>query len=194
MIRALPWSEIENVDFESDHEARTALWRIPAQRMKLVLELKSDQGYEHIVPLASQAVAVLMRVGEFLRTLVMQACDTGLGESQTERQLARIETDQCFAAVALDALLAGHPDPDMRSRAHAAFIRKTERRRRLEASGEGTSCDPHRHRFHPRQPDLLAPCPEFVAGFRGPLLMAAAAFAGLGWWQVASCQIEGIGR
>ena len=137
MIRALPWSEIENVDFESDHEARTALWRIPAQRMKLVLELKSDQGYEHIVPLASQAVAVLMRVGEFLRTLVMQACDTGLGESQTERQLARIETDQCFAAVALDALLAGHPDPDMRSRAHAAFIRKTERRRRLEASGEG---------------------------------------------------------
>ena len=26
----------------------------------------------------------------------------------------------------------------------------------------------------------------FVAGFRGPLLMAAAAFAGLGWWQVAS--------
>ena len=24
----------------------------------------------------------------------------------------------------------------------------------------------------------------FVAGFRGPLLMAAAAFTGLGWWQV----------
>ena len=59
MVRALPWSEIENVDFESDHEASTALWRIPAQRMKLVLELKNDQGYEHIVPLASQAVAVL---------------------------------------------------------------------------------------------------------------------------------------
>ena len=26
----------------------------------------------------------------------------------------------------------------------------------------------------------------FVAGFRGPLLTAAATFAGLGWWQVAS--------
>lgn len=62
MIRALPWSEIENVDFESDHEAPTALWKIPAQRMKLVLELKSDQGYEHIVPLAPQAVAVLRAV------------------------------------------------------------------------------------------------------------------------------------
>lgn len=30
--------------------------------MKLVLELKSDQGYEHIVPLAPQAVAVLRAV------------------------------------------------------------------------------------------------------------------------------------
>ena len=78
-----------------------------------------------------------LRVGEFLRSFVMRACEAGLGESRTERQLARIETDQCFAAVALDALLAGHPDPDMRSRAHAAFARKTERRCSLEASGEG---------------------------------------------------------
>lgn len=78
-----------------------------------------------------------LRVGEFLRSLVMRACDTGLGESLIDRQLARIETDQCFAAVALDALLAGHPDPDMRSRAHAAFVRKTERRRSLDASSEG---------------------------------------------------------
>ena len=77
-----------------------------------------------------------LRVGEFLRSLVMRACDTGLGENRTERQLARIETDQCFAAVALDALLAGHPDPDMRSRAHAAFVRKSERRRCLDASSE----------------------------------------------------------
>jgi hypothetical protein len=53
MIRALPWSEIADVDFESDDGAPAALWRIPAQRMKLVLHLKSDQGYEHIVPLAS---------------------------------------------------------------------------------------------------------------------------------------------
>ena len=72
-----------------------------------------------------------------LRSLVMRACEAGLGESRTERQLARIETDQCFAAVALDALLAGHPDPDLRSRAHAAFVRKSERRRRVDGSGEG---------------------------------------------------------
>ena len=78
-----------------------------------------------------------LRVGEFLRSFVMRACEAGLDESRTERQLARIETDQCFAAVALDALLAGHPDHDMRSRAHAAFVRKSERRRRVDASGEG---------------------------------------------------------
>ena len=78
-----------------------------------------------------------LRVGEFLRSLVMRACQAGLGESRSERQLARIETDLCFAAVALDALLAGHPDPDMRSRAHAAFVRKSERRRRVDASSEG---------------------------------------------------------
>ena len=76
-----------------------------------------------------------LRVGEFLRSLVMKACDAGLGGNRTERQLARIETDQCFTAVALDALLAGHPDPDMRSRAHGAFVRKTDRRRSLDASG-----------------------------------------------------------
>ena len=87
--------------------------------------------------LKAHCAARNLRVGEFLRTLIMQACDAGLGENRTERQLARIETDQCFAAVALDALLAGHPDPEMRSRAHAAFVRKSERRRSLDASSEG---------------------------------------------------------
>ena len=87
--------------------------------------------------LEAHCVGRQLRVGEFFRTLVMQACDAGLGENQTERQLARIATDQCFAAVALFALLTGHPDPEMRSRAHSAFARKSERRRRLEASGEG---------------------------------------------------------
>ena len=87
--------------------------------------------------LKAHCAACNLLVGEFLRTLVMQACDTGLGENRTERQLALNETDQCFAAVALDALLAGHPDPEMRSRAHAAFVRKSERRRSLDAAGEG---------------------------------------------------------
>lgn len=77
------------------------------------------------------------RYGECLRALIVDACNTGLSENRRERQLARIETDQCFAAVALDALLAGHPDPEMRSRAHSAFARKSERRRSVDGSGEG---------------------------------------------------------
>jgi integrase len=44
-LRAVRWSEIENLD---GHEP---LWRIPAERMKM--------RREHIVPLARQAVAVL---------------------------------------------------------------------------------------------------------------------------------------
>src|SRR5665811_1320552 len=44
-LRAARWSEFENLDSEN------ALWRIPAERMKM----KTEQ----IVPLAPQAIAVL---------------------------------------------------------------------------------------------------------------------------------------
>jgi integrase len=50
-LRAGKWSELENIDDNS------ALWRIPAERMKMRLE--------HLVPLSRQAVAVLRE----LRTL-----------------------------------------------------------------------------------------------------------------------------
>ncbi len=59
MIRALPWDEIEGIDWRSDDAAPEAFWRVPASRMKLMLDLKSDAGFEHLVPLSPQAVAVL---------------------------------------------------------------------------------------------------------------------------------------
>ncbi len=59
MIRALPWDEIEGVDWQSNELCPDALWRVPAHRMKLDKELKSDEGFEHLVPLSSQAVDVL---------------------------------------------------------------------------------------------------------------------------------------
>lgn len=59
MIRALPWSEIQNVDWQDDSPAPDALWRVPAHRMKLTLDLKSDDGFEHLIPLSAQAVDVL---------------------------------------------------------------------------------------------------------------------------------------
>lgn len=59
MIRALPWDEIEGVDWLSDAPAPDALWRVPPARMKLMLDLKHDAGFEHLVPLSAEAVAVL---------------------------------------------------------------------------------------------------------------------------------------
>lgn len=59
MIRALPWQEIEGVDWQDDGPAPDALWRVPPARMKLMLDLKHDAGFEHLVPLSSEAVAVL---------------------------------------------------------------------------------------------------------------------------------------
>ncbi len=62
MIRALPWTEIENVDWSNEEPCPDALWRVPAARMKLMLELKHDDGFEHLVPLSAEAVAVLRTV------------------------------------------------------------------------------------------------------------------------------------
>jgi integrase len=59
MVRALPWNEIENVDWQSDQPCPEALWRVPAHRMKLEKELKSDDDFEHLVPLPQEAVDVL---------------------------------------------------------------------------------------------------------------------------------------
>lgn len=59
MVRAMPWTELENIDWSSDAPCAEALWRIPASRMKLANELKQDDGFEHLVPLCPGAVAVL---------------------------------------------------------------------------------------------------------------------------------------
>ena len=78
-----------------------------------------------------------LRVSEFLRGLVIEACREGLNAPGTARQLVWIENDLNFAAVALDALLAGHPDPELRTRAHAAFARKSERRHAPDVARSG---------------------------------------------------------
>lgn len=59
MVRALPWNEIENVDWQSDQACPDALWRVPAHRMKLEKELKLDRDLEHVIPLPQEAVDVL---------------------------------------------------------------------------------------------------------------------------------------
>jgi integrase len=63
MIRGAEWSEFTGIDWEGDtYGPFLPLWTIPAQRMKLVLDLKEEQAFEHVVPLSWQAVDVLRAV------------------------------------------------------------------------------------------------------------------------------------
>lgn len=60
MVRGAQWKEFELIDWLNPAaDPRGALWRIPASRMKLELDLREDEAFEHIVPLAPQAVEVL---------------------------------------------------------------------------------------------------------------------------------------
>ena len=63
IVRAAAWTEFEGIDWTNpDAPAPDALWRVPAERMKLALENKADDAYEHVVPLPWQAVEVVRAV------------------------------------------------------------------------------------------------------------------------------------
>lgn len=61
VIRGVIWDEFEGIDWERAKLASKAkpLWRIPAARMKLILDRKDEEAFEHLVPLSVQAVEVL---------------------------------------------------------------------------------------------------------------------------------------
>lgn len=60
IIRAALWTEFEGIDWATpDGAAPDAVWRVSAERMKLDLADKSDQVFEHEMPLPPQAVEVL---------------------------------------------------------------------------------------------------------------------------------------
>lgn len=50
------WVELEGLDGDEP------IWRVPPTTMKLILQLKDDDAYEHIVPLSRQAVEVINAV------------------------------------------------------------------------------------------------------------------------------------
>ena len=64
VLRGAVWDEFEGIDWSSDDPAgaNAPLWRVPAQRMKLVLDRKDDDSYEHLVPLSRQAVEALAAI------------------------------------------------------------------------------------------------------------------------------------
>ena len=63
VIRGAAWGEFEDLDWDGEFVGPTLpLWRIPAERMKLKLDLKGDAGLEHVVPLSRQAVDVMRTI------------------------------------------------------------------------------------------------------------------------------------
>lgn len=60
VLRTAVWTEFEGIDWSDPcAPAPSALWRISAERMKLALEDKGDEAYDHDVPLTTEAVEVL---------------------------------------------------------------------------------------------------------------------------------------
>lgn len=60
MVRGAEWNEIEGVDWEDRQFGPfMPIWRVPAARMKLILDLKDEEAFEHVIPLSWQAVDVL---------------------------------------------------------------------------------------------------------------------------------------
>lgn len=62
VVRSATWDEFEGIDWDGEGpESDTRpLWRIPAARMKLSVERKDEEAFEHLVPLSTQAVDVLL--------------------------------------------------------------------------------------------------------------------------------------
>lgn len=58
-VRRARWEDIKGIDWDSDALAPEAIWHIPAEQMKLTLERKDEESFDHIVPLAPQAVEAL---------------------------------------------------------------------------------------------------------------------------------------
>jgi len=60
VLRSAVWPEFLEIDWAAPHEpAPAAEWHISAERMKLEVEDKGDEAYDHRVPLPHQAVSVL---------------------------------------------------------------------------------------------------------------------------------------
>jgi integrase len=63
VVRGVTWSEFEDIDWTGEAiGSRRPIWRVPAGRMKLVLDRKDEEAFDHIVPLSRQAVEMLVEV------------------------------------------------------------------------------------------------------------------------------------
>ena len=63
IVRFATWPEFEGIDWSDPHSpAPCAKWRVSAERMKLAIDDKGDEAFEHEMPLPREAVEVLRQV------------------------------------------------------------------------------------------------------------------------------------
>ncbi|QIQ86382.1 integrase arm-type DNA-binding domain-containing protein [Erythrobacter sp.] len=63
MVRHMEWGEISGVDWgEPGEPVGEAMWTVPAEKIKQELRLRSDEAFEHKIPLSRQAVETLRAV------------------------------------------------------------------------------------------------------------------------------------
>jgi integrase len=63
MVRHMEWQEISGVEWsEPAGSASEAMWTVPAEKIKQELQLRSDEAFEHKIPLSQQAVDTLKAV------------------------------------------------------------------------------------------------------------------------------------
>ncbi|MFN4239454.1 MAG: tyrosine-type recombinase/integrase [Erythrobacter cryptus] len=66
MVRTMEWGEIAGVDWGNrDSDVGEAMWLVPADKIKQELHLRSDEAFDHPVPLSRQAVDTLRAVRLF---------------------------------------------------------------------------------------------------------------------------------
>lgn len=75
----------------------------------------------------SEAHALDLSVSVLVRDIIMAAYLGRENDPDDSENAAKSARETAFISVALDALLAGHPDPDLRQKAHDAYARKIER-------------------------------------------------------------------
>lgn len=59
VLRSARWRQFENIDLDGEGEAPEAIWRVPADCMKLRLSKKKNARYDHVIPLSRAAVELL---------------------------------------------------------------------------------------------------------------------------------------
>lgn len=80
-----------------------------------------------------------LAVGEWLRTLIVRACNSDLSLADDRSILIKLYRQSLFAIVGVDALLAGHSDHALRERVHTVFADRCRAAALSETTYEGGS-------------------------------------------------------